>query len=418
MSLNENNSLNVSWSWLRNLLKIIDDYDSSENVVNRIEQSFKDYLNFSQVQVFILDENQMLMLTEEHSSLSKLSDQDFFDRNLIESVLHKKSPNKRSAVEVTFPLECRNQVLGLIYFKANFDLNEAEVDLLYAFVDQLSAKIYELQFNFSKNKLINQTKIKTISETIFNNLRSFLEASLIKLKSLEQRNLELAELNEFKADLINNVSHELRTPLVGILGFSNILQRPNLDPELIKEASDQISAASNRLSRMIDDMLQLNRANYSGWQVHFEEVKLCDLVDLALKGLKAHSDIHNIVVDIDHDLPNIKTDRKLLLQVIENLITNAIKYSPDGGTITVKADFDNNNSYLQVVDEGIGMSAEDTSQIFDRFYRVKNKLTRKVHGLGLGLAICKDLMTALDGDIFCTSVLDKGSCFTIQLNRA
>ena len=101
--------------------------------------------------------------------------------------------------------------------------------------------------------------------------------------------------------------------------------------------------------------------------------------------------------------------------VIENLLTNAIKYSPDGGEILISAYSDNSLFHFSVSDHGIGMTEEDVEKIFDRFYRVKSAKTNKIHGLGLGLAICKDLTTALDGNIACKSVLGQGSTFTVSL---
>ena len=119
----------------------------------------------------------------------------------------------------------------------------------------------------------------------------------------------------------------------------------------------------------------------------------------------------------DEKLPRVKADKRLLLQIIENLMTNAIKYSPDGGEIKVYAGAVDNGTKvaISISDCGIGMTEEDVEKVFDRFYRVKSAKTNKIHGLGLGLAICKDLAVALDADLECESKLGEGSKFTLTI---
>ena len=113
----------------------------------------------------------------------------------------------------------------------------------------------------------------------------------------------------------------------------------------------------------------------------------------------------------------IEGDRKLLRQVIENLILNAIKYSPDGGAIKLDMKIDEVKEMLDfsIVDEGIGMTEDEKAKAFDRFYRAKNKDTENISGLGLGLSICKDVIEALNGSISCESEFNKGSTFTISM---
>jgi signal transduction histidine kinase len=139
------------------------------------------------------------------------------------------------------------------------------------------------------------------------------------------------------------------------------------------------------------------------------------MIEFALKTLAPLQTNHQFNFNFNDNLAALRADKKLLLQIIENLLTNAIKYSPDGGEILISAHSDESHFYFSVSDHGIGMTEEDVEKIFDRFYRVKSAKTNKIHGLGLGLAICKDLITALDGNISCKSVLGEGSTFTITL---
>lgn len=408
-------SKNFNWLWFRNFIKIIEDLNDIDLIIDKVTETMKAYLPFVEVEVYILG-NLSKDKSDGSEVMQELIDSEFFDRRLIEDILISKSPSKVSAYQVTYPLEVRGRVIGLFYLKATDEITEDQHSLIWAFADFLALKIDELQMPKDINPL-SKAKIKQISDSIFNNLRNFLEASLVKLKVLEQKNQELVEINKFKIDLINNVSHELRTPLVGILGFSNMLIRHQNSPEIVSEAAEQIVDASNRLSRMIDDLIQLNRANNIGWQVTFEKVDLTELIFFAHKTLTHFRDNHEFNFKFDEKLPRIKADRKLLLQIIENLMTNAIKYSPDGGEIKVfaRAIEAGKRVAITVSDHGIGMTEEDVEKVFDRFYRVKSAKTNKIHGLGLGLAICKDLAVALDADIECESKLGEGSSFTIKI---
>lgn len=402
-----------NWLWFRNLIKIIEDYADLDLIKEKVSSSLKSYLSFLEVEIFIFG-NLNQEQPDGSEIMQELIDSEFFDRRLIEDVLISKSPSRVGSYQITFPLELRGRVIGLFHLKSFDELSEEHISLLWAFADQLAIKVDELQMPNNLNTL-SKIKIKQISDSIFNNLKNFLEASLVKLKVLEQKNQELVEINKFKVDLINNVSHELRTPLVGILGFSNMLQRHQNSPEIINEASLQIVDASNRLSRMIDDLIQLNRANNIGWQVSFEKVDFKEMIEFALKTLAPLQTNHQFNFNFNDNLAALRADKKLLLQIIENLLTNAIKYSPDGGEILISAHSDSKHFHFSVSDHGIGMTEEDVAKIFDRFYRVKSAKTNKIHGLGLGLAICKDLITALDGEISCKSILGEGSTFTIRL---
>ena len=376
-------SKNFNWLWFRNLMKVIEDYTDISEIQNKVKEVLQAYLFFTEVEIYILG-NLSKNPGDEEQMMDELIKRDFFDQRLIEDILISRSPSKISAYQVTYPLELRGRVIGLFYIKTSEELTEDQHSILWAFSDFLAMKIDELQMPKDINPL-SKAKIKQISDSIFNNLRNFLEASLVKLKVLEQKNQELVEINKFKIDLINNVSHELRTPLVGILGFSNMLKRHQSRPEIINEAADEIVQAGNRLSRMIDDLIQLNRANNIGWQVNFEKIDLTEVIFFAHKTLTHFRDKHQFHFNFDEKLPRVKADKRLLLQIIENLMTNAIKYSPDGGEIKVYAGAVDNGTKvaISISDCGIGMTEEDVEKVFDRFYRVKSAKTNKIHGLGL-----------------------------------
>jgi len=404
----------INWYWLRNLLKIVEEYKSITDITQKIQESFVEYLKFETVEIFVI-ENPMEQ-NHQTSHLDKLSSASFFSREVIEEIFLHKKPRSLNSQESIFPLEAYNRIIGLVHVKSNEDFTMEQFDLLWSFCDRLAIHINDLLIPIKMTHEIKD-QIRDISDSIFNNLKGFLEASLERLKILEEQNSQLMQLNEMRTELINNVSHELRTPLVSIMGFSKILQRREVDAALVKEASDQIQSAGSRLSRMIDDLIQLNRASNKGWDINLEKLDIGEIVRFVVESLSPLHKEHSFTFNYPEDYPLIDGDRKLLRQVIENLLLNAIKYSPDGGEINcmIVIEINSNLLSLSIKDEGIGMTKEEYVKVFDRFFRAKNPKTENIPGLGLGLSICKDVIEALNGTIECSSEFGQGSEFVIKL---
>lgn len=413
--MTETDTKSISWKWLKNLLKLIEDETDTKIIIDKIRSSFKEFLNFETTEIYIVERPNDEK--DGKSYVDKLASSSFFSRDVIEEIFLHKNPYKISNKEIVYPLELENRMLGLIHVKSKLPILDYEHELLWSFCDHLSIKLDSLFFPIQFTPE-SKTKIKEISNSIFNNLKGFLEASLEKLKLLEDENLQLVKLNETRIELINNVSHELRTPLVSIMGFSKILQRREIDEALIKEASDQIQSAGSRLSRMIDDLIQLNRASNKGWEITIENLDLGEIAEFVIESLSPLNKEHSFICIFPDDYPLVDGDRKLLRQVIENLLLNAIKYSPEGGNIKceIKVNDAKKKLYFSIEDEGIGMTEEETKKVFDRFYRAKNTQTENIAGLGLGLSICKDVIEAINGNIYCESTFGRGSKFILELN--
>ena len=410
----EHEQKSINWHWLRNLVKVIEELKSIDEIVNKVKESLIQYTEIMEVEIHLIDE---LDINHEQG-IDQLAGSDFFGREVIESIFLHKEPKQISQNEIIFPIENSERILGLAYVKTQGNVEKESFELLWSFMDQLAILIHNIVLPQNQNP-DSKLKIKDISNSIFNNLKSFLEASLERLAELEKQNQQLVELNKTRTELINNVSHELRTPLVSIMGFSNILQRHEIKPELIREASEQIQSAGGRLSRMIDDLLQLNRASTKGWVVNVERLDLGEIAKYVVESLSPLHKAHQFTFDYpDEGYPLIDGDRKLIRQVIENLLINAIKYSPDGGEIKSKVENDTENQRLSlsVHDSGIGMTEEENEKVFQRFFRAKNPKTENIAGLGLGLTICKDVVEALKGEISSSSSFGDGSCFKISFN--
>lgn len=400
----------LDWHWLRSLLKLVEDYTEVEDIEKKVQDSFVRYLGYKQVDVFLFE-------SPEKMDFSKLASSSFFDRALIESFFIEKIPYLKKDDYLIFSLESRGRILGLVFFEATKEISNEELELLWSFIDHLALRLEDAQMP-NKLSLISKQKIKEVSNSIFDNLKGFLEASLEKLKILEDQNQQLVELNKMRTELINNVSHELRTPLVSIMGFSNILQRKDIESGLIHEASQQIKSAGTRLSRMIDDLIQLNRASTKGWQINLEKLDIGEITSFVMDELSPLNTNHDFICEFPEDYPLIMADRKLLRQVMENLLTNAIKYSPNGGDIKARIELIDSKLIFSLSDQGIGMADEDLERVFERFYRSRDEEVQKISGLGLGLAICKDVVEALDGSIYCHSLKNSGTTFFLEFSVA
>ncbi|MFH0956489.1 MAG: HAMP domain-containing sensor histidine kinase, partial [Candidatus Aenigmatarchaeota archaeon] len=211
---------------------------------------------------------------------------------------------------------------------------------------------------------------------------------------------------------------ELKTPLTSIHGFSQLLRdgKIAIDTEKRNRYLEIIDKESMRLSKLVTEILDLSRIDLGTLKFAFEEVDLGALLDsvkkemevpIKAKGLKSE-------YDLEKDLPKIVTDRERLTQILMNLITNSIKYTPEG-KITVTAKREGGSIRFSVADTGIGIAKENHPKIFQRFYQVDSSYTRKASGNGLGLSLCKEFVARLGGRIWFESSIGKGSAFHFTL---
>lgn len=225
---------------------------------------------------------------------------------------------------------------------------------------------------------------------------------------------------EMQNVFISTVSHELRTPVAIIKGYASTLNRDDArwDENVIRQSLEVIEEEADRLKELIDDLLTASRIQAEQTiKLQLASIQLDELVMRSVERFRNQSESHRFVVSFPDDFPPVQGDAKRLRQVVDNLITNAIKYSPEGGTITVGGRFNNESATVFVRDEGIGIAEKDLIHVFDRFYRVENTLTSKTKGTGLGLYLAKAIIEAHNGTIHVKSHYGKGSTFYFTLPR-
>ena len=228
------------------------------------------------------------------------------------------------------------------------------------------------------------------------------------------------ELDEMKSQLLSTVSHELRTPLASIKGFATTLLRDDVewDEESRREFLAIIDEESDRLTELIGNLLDMARIEAGTLRVEAEPMDLRPIILETVAEFRMLTRVHEIGLELPPVLPAVLADPRRARQILRNLVENAIKYSPDGGSIVVSGRARDNDIQTSVADQGIGIEEQQLEHIFDRFYQVDNASTRRVGGSGLGLSICKAIIEAHNGSIWVESQPGSGSTFHFTLPLA
>lgn len=235
------------------------------------------------------------------------------------------------------------------------------------------------------------------------------------LATQQSANEELERLNRIKSDFVSVVSHEFRTPLTSVQGFSELIRDETLEPGEVREFADDINRNARRLSRMIGDMLDLDRLQSGRTTIRQEPVDLYATVIEVAETLRPTAPQHTIALDLDPTLPAVLGDRDRITQVFTNLLGNAIKYSPDGGTITITSAREGAMARVAVRDQGLGIPADALESVFERYARVESGRGQSIQGTGLGLPIAQEIVELLGGKIWAESEDGRGSVFSVLL---
>ncbi|MBI5360768.1 MAG: PAS domain S-box protein [Planctomycetes bacterium] len=222
----------------------------------------------------------------------------------------------------------------------------------------------------------------------------------------------LRHLDQLKSQFVANVSHELRTPLTSIRAYTEALLDMGGDETQV-QFLNVVDSESERLLSLIEDLLNVSRIESGKLTLKMDPVNPAVLVEEIMGVSKVQSAKHKLVTKIADNLPEMVLDKNKMKEVLINLVSNAIKYSPDGGNVTVAMCLDGGNLHIDVSDQGIGIAKEHLKQVFDQFFRVDSSLTAKIAGTGLGLAITKSIVEAHGGAVTIDSEVGKGTTFTV-----
>ena len=233
----------------------------------------------------------------------------------------------------------------------------------------------------------------------------------------EQRRSEQA-----RREFVANVSHELRTPLTNIKSYAEtvIAAGDELPPELHNNFMGVIVSEADRMTRIVQDLLTLSKIDYGKMEMNVSRFPFAKAVKSVYEAvaLNAESHGHTLTFHCEDNMPDVNGDRERIEQVIMNIVSNAIKYTPDGGKIDITAGTSGKNVFVRISDNGIGIPEKDLPRLFERFYRVDKARSRESGGTGLGLSIAKEILNQHKGDIRIESVYGEGTDVTITLPAA
>jgi signal transduction histidine kinase len=258
-------------------------------------------------------------------------------------------------------------------------------------------------------------------------MRQINESLNSKMDELAKANVALFESNRLKSEFLARVSHELRTPLNSIIGFAEVLRdqmaetlaaAPD-DAQAAKAAryADNILTSGRMLLELINDLLDLSKIEAGKMVVRYEKVVIADLVEAVIRFMRPAADKKNlqVTVTVDPELPLVQTDGGKLQQILYNLFSNAVKFTPPRGSVSVCATRAGDELVIAVSDTGPGIPPEDQQAIFEKFHQLDSPVTREHGGTGLGLAISQELAAMLGGRISLVSKLGEGSTFSVTL---
>lgn len=245
-----------------------------------------------------------------------------------------------------------------------------------------------------------------------------------KVDELAHVNLQLYEMNNLKDEFLATMSHELRTPLNSILGFSDVLAEANNLEDKQHRYVSNIQTSGRHLMALINDILDLAKIESGKMELQLVQFDLADFIERQVSIMQPLADRKNIELthSVSAELEDVFQDRGKLQQILNNLLSNALKFTPEGGRVSVRVrPQDDELMEILVIDTGVGIRLEDQEQVFEKFRQGKavpgqrDAITREYGGTGLGLSIVKELTRLLGGEVFLESEFGKGSTFGIRI---
>jgi two-component system phosphate regulon sensor histidine kinase PhoR len=232
------------------------------------------------------------------------------------------------------------------------------------------------------------------------------------------QNDRLREADRLEDEFLALISHDLRTPLTSITGYVELALEDDLSDE-VRGFLEIVARNGDRLLGLVNDLLFVARLQAGELSLEQDDVDLAEVVREAVDAVEPRAAAKGITLTRAIDaVPDLHADRGRMLQVLDSLVSNAFKFTPDGGSVHVSLAASNGSVLLEVTDSGIGIGAEDQRRIFERFFRAENAVERQVPGTGLGLYISRVIAEAHKGSISVRSDIGRGSTFRLELPAA
>ena len=388
------------------LLSLSNDVDDS---LEKIIAEIKTTLNLENVALYYLsDENASLKVPEKNEkfgdfvlnkdTLEKLESNEFV------TVVLMDNTNKKELFYL-FPLKIRQTIFGFICVLAEEEFNEELVDALivlasvasYAIKDSELSNVFKIQLKALQSSIVDKSEA---------------------VKTIKEQNEKILEADKAKNEFIANISHELRTPLNAIIGFSEVLGAKIFGELNEKQAEyiNDIYTSGVHLLGMINEILDISKLESNAMKLTYTEFDLGSAINEVLRVMEPLANKKTISVTFENTVSKIvKLDYQKLQQIFYNLISNAIKFTPNNGSIVLSATQVDNTIHLSVKDSGMGVPKSAQDKIFDKFVQLENTYTKTGSSTGLGLTITKRFVEMMNGTIRLESEEGKGANFIITL---
>lgn len=299
-----------------------------------------------------------------------------------------------------FKLEKDDDTFEKIFNKINLDVNLEKI----VYLDDLTS--------FEQRVFINDKYINVFFAP-FKDTKNRPNGILILLQDITEH----VKLDNMRKEFVADVSHELKTPITSIIGYTDTLLEGEYDKEIQSKFLKVISTESQRMAKLVTDLLTLSRYDNNKNKVEITEINLGDMTKKCLEKVQPEIEKkhHKVECFVTADVPLVKADKYGIERVILNILTNSIKYTPENGNIKIYVGFVYNDAYIKVIDNGIGIPEKDLPRIFERFYRVDKARARELGGTGLGLAIAKEIIEQNKGSIDIKSEYGKGTEVVLRI---
>ena len=278
-----------------------------------------------------------------------------------------------------------------------------------------------LELGMTNREILDEVitmQILQLQQALNDSNRSLEQRVQARTQDLQDALERLAELNQLKSNFIANISHELRTPLTHLKGYLDLLAAEAFGP-LSSEQTETLRIllkSENRLERLIEDLILFSLASRGEMSLSLESVSIIELIGAAVMGSKQKAQAKSVTLEtnLPEGLPVLNIDREKIGWVLTQLLDNAIKFTPEGGTVRVKSWHESGIVYLAVEDTGIGIPTERIGEVFDPFHQLDGSATRRFGGTGLGLTLVSRILDAHGAKIQVDSEVNKGSRFEIK----
>jgi len=306
-------------------------------------------------------------------------------------------------------------------FTASLPPMVAILVLILVVLYMLSTKISKIVLSPIKNAADNIESILSGEEVedveIYPEIKPFVETINRQKKQIEIVMNNLKEAEKVRREFTANVSHELKTPLTSINGYAEMISNGMAEGEEVKKFAGIIQKEGTRLLTLIESILNLSKLEDESVEKTYEEIDLYETIKDVVHKLKPQAASHKVNLEVDGEITHVKANKRMIEDLVYNLIDNAIKYNVENGNVLVSVKNEENNGLISVKDTGIGIPQEEQDRIFERFYRIDKSRSKKIEGSGLGLSIVKHIVEYHNGSITLESEVGKGTTITIKLPK-